>query len=69
MSFESLEAFIHMGGHGLYVWLSYGVGFLVFAIALLSPLIKHKNIKDELLQLQRRQQRILSTKDNDKGIN
>lgn len=68
MNFDSLEAFIHMGGHGLYVWLSYGVGFLVFAIALLSPLIKHKNIKKDLLQLKRRQQRILSTKDQDIGI-
>lgn len=69
MSFDSLDAFIHMGGHGLYVWLSYGVGFLVFVIALFSPLIKHKSILKDLLQLQRRKQRNLSTKDHDTGIN
>lgn len=29
MNFESLDALLAMGGHGLYVWLSYGVSLLV----------------------------------------
>ncbi len=27
--FESFQAFIEMGGHGLYVWLAYAVGAVV----------------------------------------
>ena len=29
MYFESLNDFLFMGGHGLYVWLSYGIFVLV----------------------------------------
>ena len=29
MSFDSLSEFFAMGGHGLYVWLSYGAALLV----------------------------------------
>ena len=29
MSFESFADFIAMGGHGLYVWLSYSAAFIV----------------------------------------
>ncbi|MFT6028869.1 MAG: heme exporter protein D [Oleiphilaceae bacterium] len=56
MNFTSFESFLNMGGHGLYVWLSYGVGLLVFIIAFLSPILKRKRIIQELSQLQRRQQ-------------
>lgn len=31
MAFESFSAFLQMGKHGFYVWLSYGVGLLAFA--------------------------------------
>ena len=31
MSFDSFAAFLAMGGHGLYVWLSYGAFVLVVA--------------------------------------
>ena len=48
MYFESWEAFINMGGHGLYVWLSYGVGLCVFMAALISPLVRRKYIMKEL---------------------
>lgn len=55
MQFTDIDAFLAMGGHGFYVWLSYGVGLLVFTIAFISPLLKKKQIVKELLQLQRRQ--------------
>jgi len=31
MSFESLNEFLNMGGHGLYVWLAYGAALAVIA--------------------------------------
>jgi len=54
MYFTNFESFIDMGGHVLYVWLSYGVGLLVFFIALISPILKRKRIIKELSQIQRR---------------
>lgn len=32
MSFGSLPEFLAMGGHGLYVWLSYGAALLVVVL-------------------------------------
>ena len=29
MQFDSITAFLHMGGHGAYVWAAYGVTFTV----------------------------------------
>ena len=34
MSFESFQDFLHMGGHGPYVWWSYVAGALVLGINL-----------------------------------
>lgn len=38
MAFESFADFINMGGHGLYVWLCYGLGLLVITLSVLVPL-------------------------------
>ena len=54
MSFETFSDFLAMGGHGLYVWLCYGVGFTVFIIAFLQPILKRKEIVKELQQAIRR---------------
>ena len=69
MNFTSLESFLNMGGHGLYVWLSYGIGLLVFIIAFVSPILKRKHIIQELSQLQRRQQIKRTPNDNTGSIN
>lgn len=34
--FESFSDFLQMGKHGLYVWLSYGIGFFVIAYNIFS---------------------------------
>ena len=34
MSFETFADFLHMGGHALYVWLSFGVTAVAIAINL-----------------------------------
>lgn len=69
MSFENIDSFISMGGHGLYVWLSYSIGLLVFLIAFISPIIQRKRIVKELLQLQRRQETKQNMKDHNSSIN
>jgi heme exporter protein D len=69
MYFASFESFLNMGGHGLYVWLSYGVGLLVFFIAFVSPILKRKRIIQELSQLQRRQQHQRTPNDHTESIN
>lgn len=68
MQFTDIDAFINMGGHGLYVWLSYGVGLLVFITAFMSPVLKKKRIIKELSQLQRRQSKH-KMKQSTEGIN
>ena len=37
MSFDSFSAFLSMGGHGLYVWLAYGITAIVLLANLLWP--------------------------------
>lgn len=37
MAFDSLSAFLAMGGHGVYVWAAWGVtGLLLVGVVLLS---------------------------------
>jgi len=40
MAFATFSEFLNMGGHGLYVWLSYGLGFLTIALCLYVPIIQ-----------------------------
>lgn len=40
--FDSFQAFLQMGGHGLYVWLSYGLTVLVLCGMIVVPLVQHK---------------------------
>jgi len=42
MYFDSLSAALHMEGHGMYVWLAYGVTLVVIATILLAPLRRRK---------------------------
>ena len=40
MYFESMEEFISMGGHGFYVWLSYGIGISILIWNIASMRLK-----------------------------
>ncbi|NJN50606.1 MAG: heme exporter protein CcmD [Gammaproteobacteria bacterium] len=42
MSFDSFASFVHMGGHGLYVWSAYGIGVIVLAANLIAPAITRR---------------------------
>jgi heme exporter protein D len=55
MAFESFADFLDMGGHGLYVWLCYGLGLLVILGNLLMPQRQSKQIQSELRRRIRRE--------------
>ncbi|EPJ46681.1 MAG: hypothetical protein OFPII_17720 [Osedax symbiont Rs1] len=44
MQFGSLVAFFEMGGHGLYVWLSFAIAILVIGFNLVQPWLNQKKI-------------------------
>ncbi|TCK07099.1 heme exporter protein CcmD [Marinobacterium mangrovicola] len=54
MSFNSFTEFLSMGGHGLYVWLSYALGLAVILLNLVAPLMERSRL---VAQLKRRLQR------------
>ncbi|WP_210395707.1 heme exporter protein CcmD [Motiliproteus sediminis] len=43
MYFDSFSDFIAMGGHGLYVWLCYGIAITILSFNIISPLLKSRN--------------------------
>jgi heme exporter protein D len=44
VSFESFQAFLDMGGHGTYVWWSYGIGLGVLGYNLFRPLRARRRV-------------------------
>nr|WP_228050691.1 heme exporter protein CcmD [Pontibacterium sinense] len=44
-----------MGGHGLYVWLSYAIALFVIVINLVSPVLRKKQLVSELVRRLRRE--------------
>jgi heme exporter protein D len=48
MAFETFSDFLNMGGHGLYVWLSYGLGLLTIALCLYLPIIQGREMRRSL---------------------
>lgn len=55
MNFENFGEFLAMGGHGLYVWLSYGIATAVIATNLVGPMMARKQLISELVRRQRRE--------------
>lgn len=52
--FDSFAAFIHMGGHGKYVWASYLVTFVALLGLVLQPIIARKKFKKQFASLMKR---------------
>jgi len=48
VSFNSFSEFLSMGGHGLYVWLSYGLGLAVILANLIVPMQAGKRLRAQL---------------------
>lgn len=57
MFFDSLGAFLDMGGHGFYVWLSYLIGLVLIVYNVVIPLLgKKRFIKEQARRLRRERQ-------------
>lgn len=41
---DELKTFFAMGGHGLYIWLSYAFAVLILGINVLQAWLKHRDI-------------------------
>ena len=50
MQFDSISAFLDMGGYGFFVWLSYGVSAFLLAALVYSSHNNHKNVKNKIAQ-------------------
>ena len=55
MNFESFSDFLLMGGHALYVWLSYGMGLFIIVFSYVQPALARKSLIRDLAQRQRRE--------------
>ena len=42
--FESLSAFFHMGGHGVYIWLAYGLTMVILAANIWWPMMVRRKV-------------------------
>jgi len=58
MQFDSLSSFVAMGGYGFYVWLSFGVSFLVMVLLIGAAKIERNRLLKSLVKHQQRQARI-----------
>ncbi len=48
------QEFFHMGGYGFYVWMSYGISFVVLMINFFLPIIQRKQLLRQLALKQKR---------------
>ncbi len=55
LQFESFSEFLNMGGHGLYVWLSYALGIAIIIANLILPVFKRKELLKNLARRLRRE--------------
>lgn len=39
-----MSEFLHMGGHGLYVWLAYGISFATLALLVLRLVVVRRRL-------------------------
>ena len=63
MYFESFEALLAMGGHGLYVWSAYGIAIAVLCWNQLVLKVSKKTLLDQWRVTSERQQIVAENKD------
>lgn len=54
--FESLQAFMHMEGHGVFVWACYGAFSVVMVLLVLMPVMARKKFAEQVQSKVKRQQ-------------
>lgn len=55
MNFANWHDFLYMGGHYLYVWLSYGIGVTGIAVTLVRPIRARRRFFSQQQQRARRE--------------
>lgn len=50
MYFDSIIDLLFMNGHGVYVWSAYAIGFVIVAALVWSPLSRHAQLRQQILQ-------------------
>lgn len=55
VKFESMADFIGMGGHGLYVWLAYGIALAILLFNVVQPLRQTRQLLNQQARLVRRE--------------
>jgi len=55
VKFESMADFLAMGGHGLYVWLAYGIALVILVLNIVQPLRLTRQFFAQQSRLVRRQ--------------
>jgi heme exporter protein D len=60
VTFDGFAAFLEMGGHGFYVWLSYGAGLIIVLYNVLSVRIATHRFFRDARDRQRRSPRTFS---------
>ena len=55
--FASIADFLSMNGHGVYVWIAYGISFAAMAALAVQPGLRRRRMQRELARQQRIQQR------------
>ncbi len=55
--FSSFSDFLNMGGHGLYVWISYGLAVIVLIFNIINPWLQKQQFFAEQKRRKRREQR------------
>ncbi|MDX1319426.1 MAG: heme exporter protein CcmD [Oceanospirillum sp.] len=56
MYFDSFSEFLNMGGHGLYVWMAYGLTAVLLTVNVVLPIMhKRQLIKEQARKLRREQ--------------
>ncbi|WP_281561043.1 heme exporter protein CcmD [Thalassomonas sp. RHCl1] len=69
MQFDSFSDFLHMGGYGFYVWLSYGVGFVLLLLLVLISKTQHNSVKQQIAKRQQREAKLRQAAEQHKQEN
>lgn len=55
MVFANIDDLVHMGGHGPYVWVSYGVAVLVLLWLVVAPVMQRRRLLADIARRARRE--------------
>ena len=58
MQFDSIGAFLDMGGYAVFVWMSYGVTAFLLAALIYTSHSNHSKVKNKIAQRLRREKKL-----------